>query len=109
MAELTEMMRTNIQTMNLLEGFDVVVICCSSSFQAEYWQKRLEEGRGSILPLTSVVLAVQEDWPGGAGNGKLINHILHLSFAPLFQIFRFQHLALCMHTKMLFDWPRKRV
>ena len=55
--------------MNKLEGFDVVIICCSSDKLASYWQKRLEDGRGSILPKQSVVLAVQEDWPGGAGNG----------------------------------------
>lgn len=56
--------------MNSLEGFDVVIVCCSSQKQANYWQKRLEDGRGSIMPLSSIVLAVQEDWPGGAGNGK---------------------------------------
>ena len=56
--------------MNSLEGFDVVIVCCSSQKQANYWQKRLEDGRGSIMPPTSIVLAVQEDWPGGAGNGK---------------------------------------
>ena len=55
--------------MNKLEGFNVVIICCSSSLQAKYWQQRLEAGRGSVLPTSSIVLAVEEDWPGGAGNG----------------------------------------
>jgi hypothetical protein len=55
-----------------MRGFDVVIVCCSSQKQANYWQKRLEDGRGSIMPTTSTVLAVQEDWPGGAGNGKII-------------------------------------
>jgi aspartate-semialdehyde dehydrogenase len=60
----------NIDTMNKLDGFDVVIICCSSSKQAEYWQQRLEKGKGSILSSKATVFAVEEDWPGGAGNGK---------------------------------------
>lgn len=56
--------------MNKLEGFDVVIICCSGTKQADYWQLRLEKGKGSILPLNCTVLAVEEDWEGGAGNGK---------------------------------------
>ena len=70
MAENSDILKKNIATMNSLEGFDVVIVCCSSQKQANYWQKRLEDGRGSIMPPTSIVLAVQEDWPGGAGNGK---------------------------------------
>lgn len=64
-------MRENIGKMNKLEGFDVVIVCCSSQHQADYWQERLENGRGSILSESAVVLSVQEDWPGGAGNGKI--------------------------------------
>ena len=70
MTENSDILKKNIATMNSLEGFDVVIVCCSSQKQANYWQKRLEDGRGSIMPATSIVLAVQEDWPGGAGNGK---------------------------------------
>jgi len=61
----------NIQTMNRLEGFNVVIVCCSSLKQAEYWQQRLEKGKGSILAPNTLVLSVEEDWNGGAGNGKL--------------------------------------
>lgn len=68
MSDVIDLLRLNVQVMNSLVGFDVVIICCSSSKQANYWQKRLEDGRGSILPKESLVLAVQEDWPGGAGN-----------------------------------------
>ncbi len=63
------MVQRNIEYMNRLEGFDVVMICCSSSQQADYWQKRLEKGKGSILPPNCTVLSVEEDWIGGAGNG----------------------------------------
>ena len=66
-----ELLRNNILIMNSLEGFDVVIVCCSSQLQADYWQDRLESVRGSVLPKSSVVLAVQEDWPGGAGNGSI--------------------------------------
>jgi hypothetical protein len=62
------MLRKNIEVMNSLDGFNVVIICCSSQLQANYWQKRLEDGRGAVMPSNSVVLAVEEDWPGGAGN-----------------------------------------
>ena len=72
MTENSDSLKKNIATMNSLEGFDVVIVCCSSQKQANYWQKRLEDGRGSIMPATSIVLAVQEDWPGGAGNGKYL-------------------------------------
>eukprot|EP01039_Chlorochromonas_danica_P008779 gene8779-9681_t len=58
----------NIEMMNRLEGFNVVIVCCSSDKQANYWQQRLERGRGSVLPAQALVLAVEEDWPGGAGN-----------------------------------------
>jgi hypothetical protein len=49
-------------------GFEVVIVCCSTEQQAKYWQKRLEGGRGSVISKQSIVLAVHEDWPGGAGN-----------------------------------------
>ena len=69
-AEMASAIReSNVETMNKLEGFNVVIICCSSSLQAKYWQQRLEAGRGSVLPTNSIVLSVEEDWPGGAGNG----------------------------------------
>ena len=68
MSDPTDMMRQNIEVMNSSPGFNVVIICCSSAQQARYWQKRLEEGRGYVLPKDCIVLSVQEDWPGGAGN-----------------------------------------
>lgn len=63
-------LRRNIEVMNSLEGFDIVMVCCSSDKQAHYWQHRLEKGRGAVLPRSAMVLAVEEDWPGGAGNGE---------------------------------------
>ena len=31
----------NIELMNGLEGFDVIIVCCSGEKQADYWQQRL--------------------------------------------------------------------
>eukprot|EP01038_Epipyxis_sp_PR26KG_P007163 gene7163-9766_t len=68
MSGLVDMMRKNIEVMNKIEGFDVIIVCCSSLKQADYWQHRLEQGKGSIIPPSTAVLSVEEDWPGGAGN-----------------------------------------
>ena len=45
MTEAEAMMRKNIEKMNENVGYDVIIVCCSSSQQARYWQKRLEDGR----------------------------------------------------------------
>lgn len=34
----------NIEMMNKLDGYDVVIVCCSSDLQANYWQERLVKG-----------------------------------------------------------------
>lgn len=49
--------------------FDVVIICTTDDYQAEFWMSKLsmEKAEGEQFP---VVLAVSEDWGGsGAGNG----------------------------------------
>jgi hypothetical protein len=63
----------NIALMNSLESFDVVIICCGKPDEAVYWQQRLTEGKGSIVAHSSTVIAVHEDWPGGAGNGTCLS------------------------------------
>lgn len=67
--ETERRMRENIELMNALEGFDVIVVCCGNEKQAGYWKSRLDRGKGSILKADTRVIAVFEDWPGGAGNG----------------------------------------
>ena len=67
-----EQMRKNIEIMNNSSGFDIIIVCCSTEQQADYWQKRLENGKGSILQKSTIVLGVHEDWPGGAGNVRTI-------------------------------------
>ena len=51
-------------------GYDVIIVCTNNEKQCDYWQKRLDSVKGTgILRADCVVLAVFEDWPGGAGNG----------------------------------------
>jgi hypothetical protein len=78
---LEAMMTTNIDSMVWENGFDVIIVCCSSGQQARYWQRRLDDNRGTLLPSNCVVLAVKEDWPGGAGNGLAL--LLRLVFLVL--------------------------
>ncbi len=94
MADHADVLRNNILAMNALEGFDVTIVCCSSQKQANYWQKRLEDVRGSVLAPKTTVIAVQEDWPGGAGNGMLV---------PLFcrHLTPVQLWAHCLRTRTL--------
>jgi hypothetical protein len=68
MSERNERITSNIALMNSLESFDVVIVCCGKPTEAKYWQQRLSKGKGSILSASTLVLAVHEDWPGGAGN-----------------------------------------
>jgi hypothetical protein len=76
------MMAENVETMNWEQGYDVIIICCSSGEQARYWQRRLDDNRGTLIPSNCVVLAVKEDWPGGAGNGMDCMHFLFLPHSP---------------------------
>lgn len=67
-AALEATIMTNIDSITAENGFSVIIVCCSSEQQASYWQQRLEDGRGSLLPSSTLVLSVSEDWDGGAGN-----------------------------------------
>ncbi len=51
------------------DGFDVIIVSTNHSSQEEYWQKRLRSLRGVICKSDTVILAITEDWEGGAGNG----------------------------------------
>lgn len=59
----------NIDEINRLAGYDVIIVCTSTPHQAAYWQERLMATRGAISPTGAKVIAVHEDWAGGAGNG----------------------------------------
>lgn len=60
----------NIAKMNSVDqGFDVIIVCTSTVQQAQYWQTRLMSSRGTVSKNDAKVIAVHEDWEGGAGNG----------------------------------------
>jgi hypothetical protein len=61
-------MDDNIKLMNAGVNFDVVIVCTSSKNLEDYWQMRLESGVGTFLPASTRIIAVNEDWKGGAGN-----------------------------------------
>lgn len=50
-------------------GMDVVIISASTPQLENFWQERLERTRGEVTKSHAYVLAIYEDWPGGAGNG----------------------------------------
>ncbi len=50
-------------------GLDIVIVSTTTMDQETFWQHRLEAGRGYVCRSDALVLAVTEDWPGGAGNG----------------------------------------
>uniref|UniRef100_A0A7R9ZZG4 Uncharacterized protein n=1 Tax=Pyrodinium bahamense TaxID=73915 RepID=A0A7R9ZZG4_9DINO len=68
MASAFETKMKNVELMRAERGYDVTVVCTSDEQQAAYWQRHLDAARGKVTPSSSTVLAVDEDWPGGAGN-----------------------------------------
>ena len=63
-------MLAEIDAMQGPEGFDVIIVCCSNLAAEKFWQARLTESVAEVTGCTSTtVLAVHEDWNGGAGNG----------------------------------------
>ena len=94
---IIDIAKKNIESMCMsgTEGYDVIILCCGTSLQSSYWQKKLDDGKGSCLPLNSLVFAVEEDWPGGAGNGNfnkyynynyLLKHINHYYYSTRYII-----------------------
>ena len=72
------------QMLDVNSTYDVVIVCTSSAQMEDYWQDRLDRGRGQVMRLRgpreltcvvevcgkdTTVLVVHEDWEGGAGNG----------------------------------------
>ncbi|CAI5746599.1 unnamed protein product [Peronospora destructor] len=51
----------NIDEINRLNGYDVVIVCTSTPHQAQYWQDRLMATRGTISPKDAKVIAVFSD------------------------------------------------
>lgn len=62
-----------IELINSAPMYHVVIVCTSDDHQAIYWEDRLSTGlcaaKRDGASLYPMVLAVSEDWDGGAGNG----------------------------------------
>jgi len=58
-----------IAKMHESAGYNVVIVCTSSQGMEDYWQGRLEAGKGQVCGENAEVVVVHEDWEGGAGNG----------------------------------------
>ncbi len=64
------MLKDNIKKMMSGKiGMDIVIVSVSSLEQEEFWQKRLSETKGQVLKEGALHVVINEDWPGGAGNG----------------------------------------
>ena len=66
------MLKDNIRSMDVSKtsaGMDVVIVACQTKEQEDFWQKRLTDTQGAIVKPSALIIAIHEDWPGGAGNG----------------------------------------
>lgn len=50
-------------------GMDVVIVVTTSPDLANYWETQLMLSASPVIKPGALVVAVEEDWPGGAGNG----------------------------------------
>lgn len=50
-------------------GMDILIISTGNLQQVEFWQQRLAAMKDCLLKPGAIVIVVEEDWPGGAGNG----------------------------------------
>jgi hypothetical protein len=55
-----------VTAMNGLQGFDVVIVCCSGEKQADYWQARLTAVR-CVRMCVVWTMRWRVSWRGGAG------------------------------------------
>lgn len=48
---------------------DILIISTDTLLQKRFWEQRLASQKGCLLKKDAIILIVDEDWPGGAGNG----------------------------------------
>ena len=93
--------------MNSKSTYDIIIVCCGDSHQANYWTSRLTNGickksteeTDSIFP---IVLAVsEEDWgSGGAGNGLGTLHAFKKATALALKTHNINLLSLLSQNKI---------
>ena len=49
-------------------GMDVIIVSTGNIKQETFWQERLQQMQGYLTKPGAILVAVEEDWPGGAGN-----------------------------------------
>lgn len=76
---------------------DIIIISTNTQEQANFWQKRIRELRGIICKHDAFIIAIHEDWPGGAGNG----------LGTLFAYHKAQEKAKFMYQKDLYELQKK--
>ena len=47
---------------------DFIIVSTTSPKQADFWLERLEQTKAQLAGKETIILSVNEDWPGGAGN-----------------------------------------
>lgn len=66
------MLEANVRMMNSAVqrgvGMDVIIVSTGNAQQEAFWQDRLLKMRGILTKPDAILVAVWEDWPGGAGN-----------------------------------------
>eukprot|EP00448_Togula_jolla_P025064 CAMPEP_0170578490 /NCGR_PEP_ID=MMETSP0224-20130122/5481_1 /TAXON_ID=285029 /ORGANISM="Togula jolla, Strain CCCM 725" /LENGTH=515 /DNA_ID=CAMNT_0010901457 /DNA_START=1 /DNA_END=1544 /DNA_ORIENTATION=+ len=68
MASASAVKSANVGLMKSSSGYDVTIISTSDAQLAAHWQRCLDEASGVTSLEKSRVIAVEEDWVGGAGN-----------------------------------------
>ncbi|NGX42532.1 MAG: hypothetical protein K940chlam7_00812 [Chlamydiae bacterium] len=76
---------------------DAIIVSTSNPRQENYWQKRLKEMRGFFTKPDTVVIAVCEDWPNGAGNG----------LGTLYAYYKAQEKARFMYNTDLYEMQKQ--
>ncbi len=67
--KLTENLQAIVDAAEQNIGMDVIIVSTTSEDQEHFWQERLTVGKGQICRSDAIILVVNEDWEGGAGNG----------------------------------------
>ena len=76
---------------------DIIIISTNTLQQEIFWQKRLKELRGLVCKPDAIVIAIHEEWSGGAGNG----------LGTLFAYYKAQEKARFMYGIDLYELQKK--
>ena len=46
---------------------DVIIVSTATSSQCGYWQRQLESVKGALIDIDAIIMVVEENWKGSAG------------------------------------------